>query len=900
MTKTWIRYAAWAVALLLTAGVASAQTGDLRGAVYDQDGGALPGVTVTLESEEVLGGPWVTYTREDGFYQFPRLQPGSYTISFGLEGFATQERPDVPVRLDQTVEIDATLSLAAISESIVVTSEAPVVDPEQTGVQQTYTIDYLDKATIGSGNRSYQSVLGQAAGTDGGANPRVFGATLGENQYQIDGITTTDPVTYTFGTNFNFDAIQEIAFHTSGYEAEYGGSTGGFVNLITKSGGNTFNGSVDVRYRDNGFQESGDHFDPDLQDAKFLRPGATLGGPVLRERLWFFTAYELTDSEFTPTDSPTTRSFQSDYYLGKLSYQISDAWRAVFKYSTDPADIDNSDASVLITPQATTFQEQGGDIWQASVDGILGQSLFWDFKVGMNRQELNAFPQAQPIDGPASHFNLDTGITSRNAPNAQFSERDRDELKTSLTWFLDDMAGSHELKAGVEYNDLRFQSENFTTAGGYEYLDFFEGGVEVPAALNFSPNPGPAEYDGTLATAFLQDAWRVSDRLTVKAGLRYDTVDYDNNGGQEVASLDELQPRFGLAWDLTGASDTVVRGSWGRFMHPSALTLPSFTRLDNLPNFQYLSCSTFSFVLGMSPAQCAGLAGDITRGGVTVPRWMAGPDAGFDPFGYFLGSVTASEPGQVVDGLEAMYTDEWSLGVEHSLTPKTSIEVSWVSRDWNEIFEDTCNGNLESGFSEDAACDFYVMANLPQLRRTFEGAFVRFETRDIANLFLIASYTWGDSKGSVGYNQNAGTDFDLYPYHFVNRYGRDDREHRVKLNGYYQLPWELTLGFDGSWSSELPWEARERLVSPLYGEQFLEPRGSRDGDTFWQLDLQLSKRLHFEQLDLSLIGTVLNAFSEESVTTLCDNVEGCGAADLGEALEYQTPRRYEVGFRLEF
>lgn len=888
------RFVLAATAFLLVASSLPAvaqTTGDLRGQVTDQAGDALPGVTVTLESTEVLGGPWVAFTGTDGYYQFPKLQPGRYVIRFELDSFATQAREDVPVRLDQTTQLNAQLSRADVSEVIVVTAEAPVVDPEQTGLQQTYNIEYLDKAAIGSANRSYQAVIGQAAGTDGGANPRVFGATLGENNYLIDGVTTTDPVTSTFGTNFNFDAIQEIAFHSAGYEAEYGGATGGLVNVITKSGGNQFSGTVDVRYRDTDFQESGDHFDPDAQDVKFVNPGFTLGGPLMRDRLWFYTAYEYTDAEQTPAGAPTTRNFVGSYYLGKLTYQLSDGWRAVLKYSADPADIDNDDAGPLVTADANQFQEQGGDITSLIVDGVVGDNLFWDAKVGINRQELNAFPQAQPIDGPPSHFDRATSITSGNNPNAQFSDRDRDEFKTSATWFLGDLAGSHEVKAGVEYTDLTFRSENFTTAGGFRYED-----NAGPFVLWYEPNAGATTHDGAMQTAFLQDAWRLSPNLTLKGGLRYDTVAYDNDAGTEVADFDLLQPRFGLAWDVAGDAETVVRGSWGRYMHPNALTLPSFARVANLPSFAYLSCSRF---LG-DPSTCeARFGGTLTAGGITVPTWIADPD-GFDPNGYLLiaGNVFASAPNQIASDLDAMYTDEWSIGVERSLTPRTSVELVYVDREWNDIFEDTCNGNLEDGFSADAACDFYVMANLPQLQRTFEGVVLRLESRDVKNLTAVASYTYGDSQGNVGYTQNAGAAFDVFPVHFVNRFGRDDREHRVKLNGFYRMPWDLTLGFDAFWSSDFFWTP-QAFADP-YGVEFLERRGNREGDDVWQLDLELSKYLRFGAADLRLIGTVINVFSEEAVTQVCTSDVGCGDVALGDPLNWQNPRRYELGFRVEF
>ncbi len=888
-----------ALALLLATAAGAATTGNLRGQVTDGQGSGLPGVTVTLSSSEVLGGPWIRMTDAAGFYQFPQLQPGGYQVTFTLDAFATQQA-DVKVQLDRTAEVNAELSPSTVSEEIVVTAEAPVIDPEQVGTGQVYNAQYLNEAVVGSANRSYQSVLTQTAGVTGGSNPNVLGSTLGENAYYVDGITTTDPVTATFGTNFNFDAIQEIALHTGGFEAEYGQATGGVVNLITKSGGNQLSGTVDARYRDNSLYESGDHFDPDAQETKFLNPSATLGGPILRDKLWFFTAYEYTDSRATPAGSPTTRKFVGNYYLGKLTYQLNDSWRLIGKYTGDPAEINNQNAGPFVMPEATYFQEQGGDIFQAAVDGVLSPSLFWDFKAGINRQELNSFPDDRDFTS-IGHYDTGTGESYGNYTNRQYSNRDRDEYKTSLTWFLDGVGGSHEIKSGLEVNDLSFGSENYTTAGA-SYTDLNGG----PYLFFISPNPGPSDFDGEIDTAYVQDAWRINPRLTAKLGVRYDQVSFNNDAGDKVADMDKVQPRLGLAWDVKGDATTVVRASAGRFMHPNALTLPSFARVNSAPSFRYVSCSRYYRSIGGldDPSQCDLFSGQYSAGGYTVDTWLMDPD-GVDPYGYFLYDVQASAPSRIADGLKPMYADEVVVGVEHAFGPRTSLEVSYVDKETKDIFEDTCNGNLPAA-SPDAACDYYVMANLPGLKRDYQGVITRFETRPTDRLHFIASYTYSDSKTSVGYTQNSFTDFDFYPFDFVNRYGLSEAHHHVKVNGYVQLPWQLTAGVNAFWTSAYPWTP---LTNQYNGEGhpyggnyvYAEPRGSRKGWENYQLDVELRKGFTFGDTRAQLIGTVLNVLSSEQPTNQCSLVQGCsGGLQLGDPTAWQTPRRYEAGVRLEF
>ena len=242
--------------LLLSAGLAWAvvQHGSVDGTIVDKERNPLPGVMVQAESPNQIGGPKVTVSDENGFFRFPRLMVGEYKISFNLDGFQPLVHEEVPVKLKRNTKLNVELTDATeFEEEIVVTGQAPVVDTTQTNTGDVYNETFLQEGTIGSAGRSFQNVMGMSAGVQGGGNPSVLGSTEGENAYLIDGMDSTDPVTSTFGTNFNFDAIQEISFQTGGFEAEYGRALGGIVNVVTKSGGNTFSGTWALRARPRAF-----------------------------------------------------------------------------------------------------------------------------------------------------------------------------------------------------------------------------------------------------------------------------------------------------------------------------------------------------------------------------------------------------------------------------------------------------------------------------------------------------------------------------------------------------------------------------------------------------------------------------------------------------------------------
>ncbi len=911
-----------AALLLATSLQAQTTTGRLIGTVTDDAGLALPGVTVIANSPALIGGAQTRISDARGEFTFIGLAPGEYTVSAALHGFVTQERSEIKVNLGGATAISIELPSGTFGGEVEVVAETPVVDPTQVNTEQLYDEKYLQNAAIGTLGRDYTAVLTQAAGVAGADNPNVFGSALNENAYYIDGLDTTDPVTATWGTSFNYDAIAEIQFQTSGFEAEYGRATGGLVNVVTKSGGNLFSGTLDIRYRNDSFQQSGDFFDASQLDSAFQDVAATLGGPILRDKVWFFTSYEYINSEFTPIGSPTTRDWEGINYLGKVTWQAGPDWRVVAKYSDTPTDIANDDADRFHAEEATSFQEQGTSLVTAEINGVLSNSLLLGLRGGTYDSVLNAYPQTGDLE-PISHTNGVTGMVTGNNPNQQYSDRNRFELAANLSWFVDQMAGSHEIKGGLEYGDLSFSSSNCSTGTpggvtcteggvGFTFTDTEFGG-NWPWLMWENYAGGTQEYQGTLSTAYVQDAWRPIPNLTLKVGVRYDDVAYDNNQNTQIADLSMWQPRVGAAWDITGDAKNVARANWGRFMSPNALTLPWQVRATDEPGFRWYSCSgVLPLAFGIDIAsieECEAFAAANGWDFRTDPE-------GWDSLGWVLspGEHYGSEPNGIDPGVQATYADTLTLTFEREVGNRASIEVAYVDKKTRNVIEDTCDGNFGTDEpSQDAECNSYILGNLMNgnLGRDYSGFIVRYESRTFDWMTLLTSYTYSKSKGNIEETQGGNSDFDIYPWHWENRYGYlgDHRLHRFKLNGYFNIKGDWTIGFDAFWSSAYTWETQEGPADNPeipYGVAFLEPRGSQEANSNHQVDLQLMKGFNISSVRLVLIGSVYNAFSTELATAVCNSVSGCGTdgdgnpIEAGGATNYQTPRRFEVGFRVEF
>ncbi len=895
-----------AVGVLLTwvCPATAATTGQLMGLVVDDEDAPLPGVTISATAPTQIGGEQLTQTGADGRFQYPNLAPGIFTVRFTLDGFVTQELTEVRIRVDRMTELRVNLPRGTFEDLIEVRESTPVVDPQQISTGQTFSDTYITETAGMFGN--WEALIGQAAGTDPEDNRRIMGSVPESNTYLLDNMDGTNkwfrgPTPAS--TSLPVDVLQEVAFHSAGFEAEYGQATGGVINVVTKSGGNKFVGTLDVRYSDSDFENRGDHYDPDEQVSESQRASVTLGGPILQDRLWFFGAYSHSKELWTPTGAPTTGIDIGDVYFGKLNWQANPSWSALGKISYNPKSEENWNSSQFVASEATATWEGESAIGSAELTGVLSDSLLWTLRLG--RHELPN--REQPADGDLvtiAHHNPFNGESYGNYLGQGIWNDVDDEIATELSWFVDDIAGSHDIRAGARLGAATYTDDVCTNGQGrcregnegFRFLDRAPAGDPIPFAMRLTPVEGEREFNGDFQVVYGQDAWRVRPDLTLQLGLRWDRATYDNNTGQ-VADVSKLQPRLGAAWDVTRNGRNMVRASWGRFMSPATMMLSFFSRASAAPIEDWFSCSFFGFP---DPSACSGIAAAWGLGYRTDPE-------AWDPAGWLLdpADVHGGEPNQIADGLRPMHVDQWMVGFERELFRRTALEVSYINKKGTDLVEDTCQGNYPIP-SADADCDFLLFANLPGLRSDYEAWLLRFESRALDRLHLLASWVISDSKGSVDQGSGGTQDYDVYPYTWVNRYGYlpDQSRHRVKLSGYALLPYDFTLSVIGGWSSDFRWTP---FGSPPPGSGvssayrvFLEPRGSRKEGSRSSLDVQAGKGFRIGPTRLRLLASVFNLFDSESVTDVCERVTGCGDLEMGAPIDWQQPRSYQLGLRLEF
>jgi hypothetical protein len=582
-------------------------TGTIRGVVYDEDGLEVPSVTVRIASPQLIGGQQETNSNEAGEFRFVELLPGVYSITAIKGGFKGVTIEGVQVNINRTTVQNVVMQLGEGEVVDVTTTQS--IDTESTSVGQVLTRDFLSRIPTG---RSYQQAVQVAQGVSGGSNPNMAGGGSNENTYMLDGATVTDPVTGTFGNNFNYDAIQQIEVILGGYEPEYGNSLGGIINLVTLSGTNNleFNTSVyyqngdwrprkDERLTSDGFRLGPTGFDSTFQ---ILQVAARVSGPLVRDKAWFVFSYQHDRSLIANSGIQQVQDYDGHYILAKLTVQPNSSHRLSLLFQSDPATIDNwSQSNQFQKAESQPRQAQSGFLAQARWQWFLNEKMNLDtrFNVQKISIEVNATPCTHNRDinwhpchpdeeeGEVDYFTPGrSGILgaydSVNWTYFNFSDRWRftGSTKFAILAVEDPMGGTHDVKVGIEGN--QFINNNLIGySGNTIYVDRNLANFDPETFTNFyfieASQPLVQRNTGSTWNFFLQDAYKPISNLTIKYGLRFDRSVLRNDIGDPVIRGALWGPRFFAAWDPFGDQKTKIAGGWGRFNDAGRQELASYT-----------------------------------------------------------------------------------------------------------------------------------------------------------------------------------------------------------------------------------------------------------------------------------------------------------------------------------
>ena len=808
--------------LILSVARAGAQvpTGSISGRVSDSSGGVLPGVTVTATSRS-LQGSRVAVSSGFGDYVLSLLPPGDYTVTFELMGFRTATQR-VGVAATEAVPLDVTLGVGEFTERVTVIGDArSFAQSVQTGT--TFRQELLSalptSRTLGAAVLMAPNVkMTGPGGTSGGDGTfTIAGAMAYDSLFLLNGVAITENLRGQPFALFIEDAIQETTVATSGISAEYGRFGGGLVNAITKSGGNDFSGSYRLSFNNDNWRTTTPFAETKL-DKTVPTNEYTLGGPIVRDQLWFFTAGRLRRDEQSRQTIATNVSYprtdDEKRYEGKLTLTVTPGQIVRGSFMKIQQQVTNVNFQNVMDVRSLFDQGQPQDLLSLNYNGVIGSKLALEGQYSRRHFSITGAGSKSTdlIDGTLL-IDRSRGGTSFRYWAATFcgvcddEERNNTEVLAKATYFLSsDRLGVHTIAFGFDsYNDHRF-ANNHQSGSDYRILGtstVISGETIYPVFLGNDStiiqwNPIALSSEGTdLRThaAFVNDSWRVNDGVSLNLGLRWDRNQGEDAAGNPVSDSSQLSHRLGIVWDPTRDGRWSISGNFARYVSGLNTGIAENSPAGNPAQYQW-------FYQG--PAINADPAGVLVTPDAAIRQlfdWFNANGGTNRPF------LSADVPGVntfIGESLDSPNALEYAAGVSRVLGRRGSVRADWVFRDFNDFYvqrTDLTTGRVTNSLGTEF--DVNLIENSNDLERRYQGGTVqatyRFGAVDVGGNYTL-SRTWGNFDGENPASGPLTSQLSSYPEYREARWNLPDgnlgtdQRHRARVWGIYRVPMDSSAG----------------------------------------------------------------------------------------------------------
>lgn len=896
--RTGWRVAAAAVvasAIASTAWAQSKTTAALTGTVKDESGAAIPGATVEISSPALLGGPRVDTTEGQGRFRFAEIAPGIYSVAVSLEGFQPVRVEGVTLATGSTQNLSIDLKVATVSETLVVTADAAAIDTSSSQKTTNLDQDYLQNLPTA---RFQPDVLDYAPGIN---NSVAFGSADSGIAYQLDGVDTSDPEGGTAWSFVNYNIVEEVQLVGLGAPAEYGSFTGVVFNSVTKSGGNEYKGLFDVYYSDDSLSE--DISDSSLSNLNprtesFLDVTAQLGGPISRDKLWFFLSGQFLEEE--TTFGGPIRTETDPRAFAKLSWSANERNSVDLWAEWDRYDIEGRGADAFTPIEATVTEDAPEYVWNFSWRSILSENTIFNLAYG----GYDGYYYLDPASGYdiAGRYDGLTGNYSVNSSYYYLADRARNQVVASISHYADDfIQGDHDFKFGMELERSTLRSRYGFPTGAWFYDNYYWG-YDDPGTDEYDPayyvTQGYYNYSydlkGTIerGTLFAQDSWRIAPNFTVNAGVRAEFNQGKVPGQGKIFDNDALAPRLGFAWDLTRDGKTVLKAHYGRYFEKFVATEFYYAQPNAFTPYEFRIIYPSGYVESL---------GQVSADTVVLDRQLDQP-----------------------------YMDQYILGLDRELPGGMTLSLTYINREKKDFIETVSRDGefvpvtgiiRETGRTAtlfdylNPEDDVLAYRNVDGLYREYEGIMVVLTKRLRDNWQGMFSYVYSEAQGNVDNRSFSGTlgadnagSWLNTPNSLVFADGNlsYDPKHQVKLQGTYVIPdWNLSLSGNYTFNSGDNYTLRSTCLL-VDGEcyrfnqgttrVFGEPRGSRRLEDKSELDLRAE--WYFEPGDgrVGLFVDVFNVTNQARINT----IETRAGSSFESPLTANRPRTYRVGARYSF
>jgi len=904
----------------------SKETGAITGTVLDEQNEPLPGAVVTITSPNLMGSREFVADAQ-GQYRFPALPPGEYTVKAQLQGFAASVQQNIRLTTTTRLTIDLVLKPSAVEEEVTVVAHAPTVDVKST---ETASVTMTDEMLRNIPNVSQFSIslVNMAPGvTPENMADSAYGAQDGTGiAYSMDGVNVSDPEGGTAWVFIDNNIIEEAKIMGVGLPAEYGNFTGVIFNIVTKSGGNEFSGHMELAFqgqrdadpkglwqKDN-IQAYLKDF-PDLTSAGFrlLDVNAHLGGPIKKDKIWFYEGLQYQSFGEYITGFPNPRAYKQPRSFTKITVQATPSTNLMFTLEIDRYNGENRQGSATRTVDAVVNQESPEIVTNLSLTHIFSPKTFIDVKAAY----FWGYYYLEPKTGREtySHVSGNDGMRYYSAGNYYLADRTRFQANASLTHYAEDfIKGSHDFKFGVEVERSTCRSQyGYTGKGGplgnnvyyYDYVGY-----------GYTGNYLAYQYDGydfnspyTRVEGFVQDSWQITPRININAGVRLSQNWGQVEGQGTVWNSHRIAPRIGLTFDIFGDKKTIFKAHYGQF------TEGMFAAYHDR-----LSKKWFDYISYQWDPE--------------IEQW------------YEFGRIKHNY--KLQDNIKHPYMNQFTFSLERELFRGASVSVSYINRDWKDIIGvyDTLAAyepidyyvsplgksftiyELTSGDAHE-----YMIENIKQgsdrpyvtdkAYRKYQGVEFLFNKRFSNKWQLMLSYLYSKTKGTVdngwaddiGWNSRNSQQMGD-PNYWINADGNAtfDPTHMLKVQGTYVLPFDISFSASFRAITGSAWAQRFRTRSLNQGRVtfFTEPRGANHYDMQKILDLRLEKIFTLAQkYRLGVMLDVFNVFNADIIQNWGTRVgydwendptdPAYTPSTLGhELLDIVKPRQLRLGIRLIF
>ncbi|MDQ3213326.1 MAG: TonB-dependent receptor, partial [Acidobacteriota bacterium] len=589
--------AAGTLLLLPPAAAAQGLTGELIGTVRDAQGGVLSGAAVRVSSPALIGGSVATTTNEKGQLRFPALPPGPYVLDIEMKGFAPLHEEGIEVGAGESIVRTGVLQLEGVAESVTVEGTGSRIDARNPGFGTRFGAEDLTgiptrRSSMFDSIRAAPGVSPTSPASGTATTVSAFGSGTNENQFLVDGTNFTCPCTGVARAEPSLDSIQEVHVQSVGASAEYGNVQGAVINVVMRQGSERFRYDASYYWQTARLTSRPVQFPlsaPQIGATGYTRARyrdmtTNLGGPLRRDRLWFFAGYQyLRDYDSQPGTEPgSPRTYEQDKLFAKLTWKLTQGLQLQQSFNNEFGI--NPDRPTFVTPAESIAKPEGSApaMTYGHLTHTLSPNTVWDLRAGRFVFSRDNGPSSGDPTAP-NRFDRATGVTSGAPPRLGSLTIERTTTKATLTHYRPGLLGAdHQWKIGGQFERAAHGSTG-----------------RIPTGVRFVDNNGapfqaitsaPSNIGGAFVTAagFASDAITIGDQLTINAGVRFDhsraisqnlrAVDAQGSETDEVVrgrgtlyTWNLWSPRLGLTARLSADGRTMLRASYGRFS-PGVLT----------------------------------------------------------------------------------------------------------------------------------------------------------------------------------------------------------------------------------------------------------------------------------------------------------------------------------------